>query len=105
MRRSIELRSSRRQPSSRCSNIETAIANLRTQSGRHRNTHHPPRTKHTPDSLKRKRRDAGISERLIRVAVGIEAAEDLCADFEQALRGVKEEKQHANQNWHVKSHA
>ncbi|MDE2831664.1 MAG: PLP-dependent transferase, partial [Gemmatimonadota bacterium] len=34
------------------------------------------------------RRDAGISERLIRVAVGIEAAEDLCADFEQALRGV-----------------
>ena len=38
------------------------------------------------------RRDAGISERLIRVAVGIEAAEDLCADFEQALRGVKEEK-------------
>ncbi|MDE2830801.1 MAG: PLP-dependent transferase, partial [Gemmatimonadota bacterium] len=35
------------------------------------------------------RRDAGISERLIRVAVGIEAAEDLCADFEQALRGVE----------------
>ena len=31
---------------------------------------------------------AGISERLIRVAVGIEAAADLCADFEQALEGV-----------------
>ena len=27
----------------------------------------------------------GISDRLIRVAVGIESAEDLCADFEQAL--------------------
>ncbi len=40
------------------------------------------------------RRDAGISERLIRVAVGIEAAEDLCADFGQALRCVEKEKQH-----------
>ena len=32
---------------------------------------------------------AGISERLIRVAVGIEAAADLCADFEQAMEGVQ----------------
>ena len=28
----------------------------------------------------------GISDRLIRVAVGIESPDDLCADFEQALR-------------------
>ena len=34
------------------------------------------------------RKAAGISDDLIRVAVGIEASEDLCADFEQALRGV-----------------
>ncbi|MCY4364317.1 MAG: aminotransferase class I/II-fold pyridoxal phosphate-dependent enzyme [Gammaproteobacteria bacterium] len=35
---------------------------------------------------------AGISERLIRVAVGIEAAADLCADFEQAMQGVQPEQ-------------
>ena len=34
---------------------------------------------------------AGISERLIRVAVGIESAADLCADFEQAMKGVQAE--------------
>ena len=34
------------------------------------------------------REAAGISERLIRVAVGIEAAADLCADFEQAMEGL-----------------
>lgn len=34
------------------------------------------------------REAAGISDRLVRVAVGIEAAEDLCADFEQALDGL-----------------
>ena len=37
------------------------------------------------------REAAGISERLIRVAVGIEAAADLCADFEQAMEGVQAE--------------
>jgi cystathionine beta-lyase/cystathionine gamma-synthase len=31
---------------------------------------------------------SGITERLIRVSVGIEAADDLCADFEQALERV-----------------
>ncbi len=30
----------------------------------------------------------GISDRLIRVSVGIESADDLCADFEQALAAV-----------------
>ena len=34
------------------------------------------------------REAAGISDKLIRVAVGIEASEDLCADFDRALRGV-----------------
>ena len=34
---------------------------------------------------------AGISERLTRVAVGIESAADLCADFEQAMKGVQAE--------------
>ena len=58
------------------------------------NTDHPPvQTSHS-GLTDEERRDAGISERLIRVAVGIEAAEDLCADFEQALRGVEKEKQH-----------
>ena len=33
------------------------------------------------------REAAGISDKLIRVAVGIEASEDLCADFDRALRG------------------
>ena len=47
----------------------------------------PAQTSHaglTPQA----RAAAGISDELIRVAVGIEAAADLCADFEQALRGV-----------------
>ena len=35
---------------------------------------------------------AGISVRLIRVAVGIEDAADLCADFEQAMEGVQPEQ-------------
>jgi cystathionine gamma-synthase/cystathionine gamma-lyase/cystathionine beta-lyase len=30
----------------------------------------------------------GIHDRLIRVAVGIESPDDLCADFEQALKGL-----------------
>ena len=30
----------------------------------------------------------GISDRLIRVAVGVESPEDLCADFEQGLKGL-----------------
>lgn len=47
----------------------------------------PAQTSHaglTPQA----RAAAGISDELIRVAVGIEATADLCADFEQALRGV-----------------
>lgn len=47
----------------------------------------PAQTSHaglTPQA----RAAAGIADELIRVAVGIEAATDLCADFEQALRGV-----------------
>lgn len=47
----------------------------------------PAQTSHaglTPQA----RAAAGIADELIRVAVGIEAAADLCADFEQALRGV-----------------
>ena len=51
----------------------------------------PVQTSHS-GLTEEERRDAGISERLIRVAVGIEAAEDLCADFEQALRGVELEE-------------
>ena len=46
----------------------------------------PVQTSHsglTPEQ----RKMAGISEKLIRVAVGIEDAEDLCADFKQALEG------------------
>jgi cystathionine beta-lyase/cystathionine gamma-synthase len=35
----------------------------------------------TPDE----RETAGISDRLIRIAVGVEASEDLCEDFDQAL--------------------
>jgi cystathionine beta-lyase/cystathionine gamma-synthase len=34
------------------------------------------------------RRAIGIADRLIRVAVGIEAPEDLCADFDQAMKGM-----------------
>ena len=33
------------------------------------------------------RKAAGISDKLVRVAVGIEDGDDLCADFEQALNG------------------
>ena len=44
----------------------------------------PVQTSHAELSLG-ERETAGISERLIRVAVGIEAAADLCADFEQAM--------------------
>ena len=48
----------------------------------------PVQTSHAELSAE-ERETAGISERLIRVAVGIEAAADLCADFEQALEGVQ----------------
>jgi cystathionine beta-lyase/cystathionine gamma-synthase len=44
----------------------------------------PVQTSHS-GLTQQQRRAAGISERLVRVAVGIEDAEDLCADFEQAL--------------------
>ncbi len=47
----------------------------------------PVQTSHAGLSTE-ERRAAGISDRLIRVAVGIEAAADLCADFERALSGV-----------------
>ena len=46
----------------------------------------PVQTSHsgmTPEQ----RRSAGISDKLIRVAVGIEDGDDLCADFAQALEG------------------
>ncbi len=46
----------------------------------------PARVSHaglTPEERAR----LGISDRLIRVSVGIESADDLCADFEQALAG------------------
>ena len=47
----------------------------------------PARVSHaglTPEERAR----LGISDRLIRVSVGIESADDLCADFEQALAGL-----------------
>ena len=44
----------------------------------------PVQTSHSSLSPE-EREAAGISDSLIRVAVGIESAEDLCADFEQAL--------------------
>ena len=47
----------------------------------------PARVSHaglTPEERER----LGISDRLIRVSVGIESADDLCADFEQALAGL-----------------
>jgi len=44
----------------------------------------PVQTSHSSLSPE-EREAAGISDVLIRVAVGIESAEDLCADFEQAL--------------------
>ncbi len=47
----------------------------------------PAQTSHAGLSVA-EREAAGISDDLIRVAVGIEASEDLCADFERALRGV-----------------
>ena len=47
----------------------------------------PVQTSHA-DLSAMERDTAGISERLIRVAVGIEAAADLCADFEQAMKGL-----------------
>ena len=47
----------------------------------------PAQTSHAGLTVE-EREAAGISDDLIRVAVGIEASEDLCADFERALRGV-----------------
>ena len=47
----------------------------------------PAQTSHAGLSVA-EREAVGISDDLIRVAVGIEASEDLCADFEQALQGV-----------------
>jgi cystathionine beta-lyase/cystathionine gamma-synthase len=47
----------------------------------------PVQTSHSGLSLE-EREAAGISDRLIRVAVGIEDAGDLCADFGQALEGI-----------------
>jgi len=47
----------------------------------------PARVSHaglTPEERAR----LGISDRLIRVSVGIESADDICADFERALAGV-----------------
>ena len=47
----------------------------------------PVQTSHSELSAA-EREVAGIPERLIRVAVGIEAAADLCADFGQAMEGL-----------------
>ena len=47
----------------------------------------PVQTSHAELSAE-EREATGISERLIRVAAGIEAAADLCADFEQAMKGL-----------------
>lgn len=44
----------------------------------------PVQTSHAGLSMEQ-RKAAGISDKLIRVAVGIEDSDDLCADFEQAL--------------------
>ncbi len=44
----------------------------------------PATTSHS-GMTREERAQAGLSDGLIRVAVGIEAADDLCADFEQAL--------------------
>jgi cystathionine beta-lyase/cystathionine gamma-synthase len=41
------------------------------------------------------RRKMGVTEQLIRLAVGIESAEDLIADLDQALTVVKSVPQHA----------
>jgi cystathionine beta-lyase/cystathionine gamma-synthase len=45
----------------------------------------PAKTSHAGMSPEERRR-SGISEKLIRISVGIEATEDLIDDFEQALR-------------------
>lgn len=47
----------------------------------------PARVSHAGLTAEERAR-VGISDRLIRVSVGIESADDLCADFEQALRGL-----------------
>ena len=47
----------------------------------------PARVSHAGLTQEERRR-LGISDRLIRVSVGIESADDLCADFEQALAGL-----------------
>lgn len=47
----------------------------------------PVQTSHSGMSVA-ERKAAGISDKLIRVAVGIEDGDDLCQDFEQALDGI-----------------
>ena len=51
----------------------------------------PVQTSHAELSAE-EREATGIPERLIRVAAGIEAAADLCADFEQAMTGIQPEQ-------------
>ena len=52
--------------------------------GMHTLVMRPARVSHA-GLTREERARLGISDRLIRVSVGIESADDLCADFEQAL--------------------
>jgi cystathionine beta-lyase/cystathionine gamma-synthase len=45
--------------------------------------------------LPEERKKMGVTEQLVRLSVGIENADDLIADLEQALRVVKPVPQHA----------
>jgi cystathionine beta-lyase/cystathionine gamma-synthase len=54
----------------------------------------PVLTSHAMISLE-ERKKMGITEQLVRLSVGIESADDLIADLEQALRVVKPAPQHA----------
>ena len=54
----------------------------------------PVLTSHAMISLE-ERKKMGVTEQLVRLSVGIESADDLIADLEQALRAVKPAPQHA----------
>ena len=54
----------------------------------------PVLTSHAMISLE-ERKKMGVTEQLVRLSVGIESADDLIADLEQALRVVKPAPQHA----------
>jgi cystathionine beta-lyase/cystathionine gamma-synthase len=54
----------------------------------------PVLTSHAMITLE-ERKKMGVTEQLVRLSVGIESADDLIADLEQALRVVKPAPQHA----------